>query len=131
MKTMRQYLTVLLIVLLLIAPSAGSLMAQDANVAEVNKIVVRRWLSDVMVHGNRTAIDELVASDFIGHDPLGAGSIYGREGMVGFITSQHAMLTDFHVTEVALIAENDMISCLMVIRGRFTQPWGGLLPSAW
>jgi hypothetical protein len=35
-----------------------------------NKAIVRRFLEEVVNKGNQTVADELVASDFIDHNPL-------------------------------------------------------------
>ena len=53
--------------------------------AEENKAIVRRVFEEVWNKGNLDIIDELVASDFVRHDPASPEEIRGREGIKPFI----------------------------------------------
>lgn len=127
-RVMSRLFQILLVVAVVVGP-AHSLLAQDARPVDVNKAVVRRLLTEVLNAGDASVIEEVVTHDFVGHDPLGSGSIHGLAGMTELVGSLRSMLSEFHVTEVAMVAEGDMVSCLTITQGRFTEAWGGYLPN--
>jgi len=109
--------------------SVGQVAADAPRSEETNKDIVHRWMDEVLNQGNITVVDQIISPEFVGHDPLDTGSVYGQAGARALVSSMRAMLTGFHVTEQALVAEGEMVSCMTISRGRFTEPWGGLLPN--
>jgi len=65
--------------------------------SEENKAVVDR-LTRAFNEGNLDVLDEIVAPDFVGHNPLSPEDIRGSEGLKGFFAS-HSHANRRHIHE--------------------------------
>ena len=86
---------------------------------EENKAVVRRLLAEVE-RGNLTSIDELVAPDFVFHNPADPAVGGGPEGYRRWLTQRGAPGID-RVTIEAQLAEGDTVATRFTVRGTHTE----------
>ena len=84
-----------------------------------NKAVIDR-LTQAFNDGNLGLIDELVAPEFVGHNPLSPEPIQGPEGLKGFFGAFRAAMPDIVHPSWTLIAEGDLVVIHMPIEGTFT-----------
>jgi predicted SnoaL-like aldol condensation-catalyzing enzyme len=65
--------------------------------AEENKAIVRRLIEEAWNQGNLDVLDEIVATDYIRHDPLNPG-VRGKEAFKQLIATYRAVFPDVHIT---------------------------------
>ena len=76
--------------------------------SEGNRAVVDRLTEEVFNQGNVDVIDELVAEDFVEHDPMpGVGP--DREGFKQFISTLRSAFPDLRTEVADQIAEGDRV----------------------
>jgi steroid delta-isomerase-like uncharacterized protein len=96
--------------------------------SEANKALVRRWLAE-MDKRNLHIVDELVAVDYIDHNPPIPDLAPGREGVK---QANALLLTAFpdatHTIEDQ-IAEGDKVVTRMTVRGTFVGEYLGIPPN--
>ena len=96
--------------------------------SEANKALVRRWLAE-MDKRNLHIVDELVAVDYIDHNPPIPDLAPGREGVK---QANALLLTAFpdatHTIEDQ-IAEGDKVVTRMTVRGTFIGEYLGIPPN--
>ncbi|MFQ5857674.1 MAG: ester cyclase [Anaerolineae bacterium] len=76
---------------------------------EQNKAFVRRFWEAVMNKGNLAVADEILAADYVQHDPNAPEGTYSREEWQQIATMFRAAFPDLHVTIEDLIAEGDKV----------------------
>ncbi|HET7078095.1 MAG TPA: ester cyclase [Chloroflexia bacterium] len=91
---------------------------------EANKALVQRLLAEGFNGGNMALFDELLAPDFVNHDPS-APTAVDREGLKQWWMGMRASFPDLHTDSEALIAEGDMVVKRAIGRGTQTQPFHG------
>ena len=84
--------------------------------SEQNKAVVRRSFDEPW-KGNLGVVDELVASDYVGHDPALPEPLRGPEGLKDFITTYLVAFPDARMTVTMQLAEGDLVATSWVGRG--------------
>jgi steroid delta-isomerase-like uncharacterized protein len=84
--------------------------------SERNKELVRRCIEQVVNTGNLNAIDELVATDYVYHEPT-AGEKRGRDGYKQLITMYRNAFPDVRLTVEQQIAEGDLVVTRWTARG--------------
>jgi len=72
-----------------------------------NKVTVRSVIEEAFNKGNLSAIDELIADEYVNHGP--GTEVRGREGMKGFVTAYRAAFPDYHCVIEEQIAEGDTV----------------------
>lgn len=72
-----------------------------------NKAIMRRGIEEVWNKGNFDIVDELVASDYVGHQPPDEN--LGPEGAKGYFRELRAAFPDIHFTIEDQIAEGDRV----------------------
>jgi steroid delta-isomerase-like uncharacterized protein len=96
--------------------------------SEANKALVRRWLAE-MDKRNLHIVDELVAVDYIDHNPPIPDLAPGREGVK---QANALLLTAFpdatHTIEDQ-VAEGDKVVTRMTVRGTFIGEYLGIPPN--
>lgn len=92
---------------------------------EANKAVIRRLIEDVVNAGNLDAIDELVAPDFVNHNPL-PGATPDRDGFKAAFRNLHAAFPDLHTINSDLVAEGDRVVALRGFEGTHNGPFMGV-----
>jgi steroid delta-isomerase-like uncharacterized protein len=97
-------------------------------VTEANKALVRRWFEETD-RGNLAIIDELLAPDYLDHNPPIPVVPSGREGVRQAILLLRPAFPDVvHVIEDQL-AEGDKVMTRVLVRGTFTGPFLGYPPT--
>lgn len=82
---------------------------------EANKAIARRFLEEVVNKGNQAVADELVAVDFVDHNPL-PGLPPGREGFKLSFVAFRGAFPDMNYAIEDVVAEGDRV----VVRRRAT-----------
>jgi steroid delta-isomerase-like uncharacterized protein len=80
-----------------------------AATIEQNKATVRRWSEDLWGRGNLAVADEIIAADYVRHDPGDPFPARGPEDVKRIVTMLRSMLPDFRIEVEAIIAEGDMV----------------------
>jgi predicted ester cyclase len=83
---------------------------------EANKSVVLRVHDELWSQGDLSALDELVASDFLGHAPLGP-DWQGRQGLQTSIRAHRATFPDWNERVVEIVAEGDLVAVRFISTG--------------
>ena len=89
-----------------------------------NKALIRRLFEEVIPAGDPAAVRDLVAEDFLDHDPL-PGQPAGVEGAEYVVSTMHGAQPDLRFTIEELIAEADRVVILWTLRGTNTGPMLG------
>lgn len=95
---------------------------------ETNKAVIRRLMDEVVNAGNLDVIDELLAPDFVNHNPL-PGATPDRDGFKQAFQNLHAAFPDLHVIDTDLIGEEDRVVTLRGFEGTQNGPFMGVPPT--
>jgi steroid delta-isomerase-like uncharacterized protein len=95
--------------------------------ASTNKEIVRR-LGIEPWEGNVGVIDELVSTDYIGHDPA-QPDMHGPEGVKAFITTYLSAFPDGSITIDDQLAEGDLVATRWTGRGTHNGELMGIPPS--
>ena len=96
--------------------------------SEQNKAVVDR-ITQAFNDRDFEALDELVAPDFVGHNPLSPEPIQGLEGLKGFFGAFRAACPDIRHPNWTTIAEGDLVAIHMPIEGTFENELMGIPPN--
>jgi steroid delta-isomerase-like uncharacterized protein len=94
-----------------------------------NKEIVRRLVDGVWQDRNLALIDELVAKDYVGHDPTQPEPIHGRDGFRQFVDMYQSAFNDATVTIDDQIAEGDRVMTRWTGRGTHTGELMGIAPT--
>jgi steroid delta-isomerase-like uncharacterized protein len=95
--------------------------------AEDNKAVVRRWV-ELWNTQNVSAVNEMVTSDYVRHDP-NAPEVRGPEAEKQLVTMYLTAFPDLHLTIEDLIAEGDRVVGRYTVRGTHQGELLGIPPS--
>jgi steroid delta-isomerase-like uncharacterized protein len=95
--------------------------------ADTNKEIVRR-LGVEPWEGNVGVIDELVAADYVGHDPA-QPEMHGPEGIKEFVTTYLAGFPDGKITIDEQLAEGDLVATRWTGRGTHGGELMGIPPT--
>jgi steroid delta-isomerase-like uncharacterized protein len=94
---------------------------------EENKALSRRLIEEVWNQGKLAVIDELVAPNYVDHDPT--GPIHGPEGFKQFVSMYLTAYPDTHFTIEDQIAEGDTVVTRWTARGTHKGPLMGIPPT--
>ncbi|MGH2538835.1 MAG: ester cyclase [Candidatus Promineifilaceae bacterium] len=95
--------------------------------SEQNKMLVRRDVQEVWNRGNYVLVDQLVASDYVGHQPRNEAN--GREGYKQFFVMLRAGFPDIHFTVDDQIAEGDKVVTRWTARATHKGQFQGIPPT--
>jgi len=84
---------------------------------ESNKSVVRRFVEELWNRGDLSAVEEIVAPDFVMHDALGAGSLRGPAGVRKEFEVERSIMPDQHFELHEIIAEGNLVACRTTLTG--------------
>jgi steroid delta-isomerase-like uncharacterized protein len=84
---------------------------------EENKAISRRVVEEVFNKGRLAAADELVAPDFIGHDPALPQPLRGPDGLRAQAEGYRSAFPDMRITIEDEIAEGDRVVTRWMARG--------------
>ena len=96
---------------------------------EQNKALYRQFVEEVFNRGNTSAIDELVAPDFVEHEELPPGVPSGREGVKQLSIMLRSAFPDLKATIDDILAEGDKVAARMTWRGTHKGEFMGIPPS--
>lgn len=94
---------------------------------EANKALVRR-VYDAFDTGGIDLLDEIVAPDFVDHDPT-PGQVEGLAGLKQAVGLFRAAFPDGEMTVNELVAERDMVYARVTLRGTHAGEYAGAEPS--
>ena len=92
---------------------------------EQSKLLAKRFYEEVLNGGDLSAIDDLIAEDFVEHEEL-PGFPQNREAVRGWVTMMREGFPDLHLTINNMVAEADEIWVHMTIRGTHLGPFMGI-----
>jgi len=96
---------------------------------EQHKAMDRRVYEEVWNEGSLDVIDELVAANYIDHDPNPTSTLEGLEGLKHSITMYRTAFPDVHFTVEDQIAEGDTVVTRWTARGTHQGPLMGIPPT--
>ena len=96
--------------------------------SEQHKALVRRWVAEIDKR-NFDVADELVATDYIDHNPPLPGTAPGREGVKQTNAMLYAAFPDARHTIEDQIAEGDKVVTRMTVTGTFQGEVMGIPPN--
>lgn len=85
--------------------------------SEQNKAISRRVVEEAFNEAKLDVIDELIAPDFVNHDPADPVDARGPEGMKEFVRTYRSAFPDIRVTIEDQIAEGDKVVSRWTGRG--------------
>jgi steroid delta-isomerase-like uncharacterized protein len=94
-----------------------------------NKALERRAIEEVWNRKNYAVVDELVASDYVGHSSAPATETQGPEGFRQFYAALHTAFPDIHFTIEDLIAEGDKVVTRWTARATHRGEFRGIPPT--
>ena len=97
--------------------------------SEENKEKARRFLEEAFNEGNFDVVDEIVASEYVLHDPASPEEIRGPEGIKGFVQMYRSAFPDTHIMVEDQIAEGDDVVTRWTGRGTHQGELLGVPPS--
>lgn len=87
---------------------AGS-TAEAQSTMEQNKATARRWSEELWSRGNLAVADDIIAKDYVRHDPGDPFPAKGPEDVKRIVTMLRSMLPDFHIEVEAVMADGDFV----------------------
>ncbi len=100
-----------------------------AALVTANKEIIRRLVDGVWRDRNLALIDDLIAQDYVGHDPTQPAPIRGRDGFRQFVDMYLSAFHDAVVTIDDQIAEGDQVVTRWTGRGTHTGELMGIAPT--
>src|SRR2546421_955781 len=97
--------------------------------SEQNKAVVRRFIDEAWNRGNLDAVDQLISSDHVDHDPSREGTPGGPAGTRAFVEMYRGAFPDAQIELGELIAEGDLVAGPWVATGTHQGELMGIPPS--
>ena len=92
---------------------------------EDNKALAQRWLEEVWNKGDLSLIDELIAPNYVLHDPTRPG-LKGRAGIKESIAMFRTAFPDLHFTIEDQVAEREKIVTRYTVQGTHLGPLMGI-----
>jgi len=77
--------------------------------AEENKAISRRFIEEIWSKGNLPVVDEIIAANFVRHDPADAAPVSGCEGIKQVVAMYRTAFPDLKFTVEEQIAEGDKV----------------------
>ena len=93
-----------------------------------NKTIVRRFLEDGFNAGNFAVFDEMLAPDFVNHDPANP-TVRDRDGLKQYWAALRAGFPDQHTVAEELLADGDKVVKRATFRGTHSGTFNGLPPT--
>jgi len=94
---------------------------------EANKALVLRLL-EVHNQGNLAVADEILATDFVNHDPS-RPDVTDLESYRGWVVENHTAFPDFHVEVHGMLAEGDEVAARWTVTGTQQGEFMGIPPT--
>jgi steroid delta-isomerase-like uncharacterized protein len=87
----------------------GAEPAGPETTIEQNKATARRWSEELWSRGQLAVADEIIAADYVRHDPGDPFPARGPEDVKRIVSMLRAMLPDFKIEVEAIVADGDMV----------------------
>ena len=94
-----------------------------------NLALARRVLDEVFNAGNLDLVDELVTSDYVGHDPALPAELRGPEAAKASVAGYRAAFPDLRLTIEDQLAGGDLVATRWTGRGTHQGELMGLQPT--
>jgi steroid delta-isomerase-like uncharacterized protein len=96
---------------------------------ERNKATARRWAEELWGKGDLKVADEIIASDYVRHDPGDPFPARGPEDVKRIVTMLRTMLPDFRIDLEAMVAEGDLVVSRYTATATDTVGYMGMAPT--
>lgn len=103
--------------------------AEAQSNVEQNKQTARRWSEELWSRGNLAVADEIIAKDYVRHDPGDPFPATGPEDVKRIVGMLRSMLPDFHIEVEAMIAEGDYVVSRYTATATDTVGYMGMPPT--
>jgi steroid delta-isomerase-like uncharacterized protein len=97
--------------------------------SEENKMLERRAIEEVWNQGHYAIVDEIVASDYLGHSSNPATETHGREGVKQFYMALHSAFPDIHFVIEDQVADGDKVVTRWTARATHKGEFQGIPPT--
>ena len=121
--------TALLAVAVVASVAAQQWMQTGGTMTEQNKAVARRWSEELWSKGDLAVADEIVAPDYVRHDPGDPFPAQGPEDVKRIVRMLRSMLPDLRISVEAMIAEGDFVVSRYTAIGTDTGGFMGMPPT--
>ena len=98
------------------------------SAGDIGKDVARRIADEVWSQGKLDVIDELIAEDFVGTDPVN-GEIHGRDGFRQLVEMYRTAFADSNMRVDTIVAEGDLVAAHWTATGTHTGSLMGIAPT--
>lgn len=89
--------------------TAMTTIVEQGKTLEQNKATARRWSEELWGRGNLAVADEIVAADYVRHDPGDPFPARGPQDVKRIVTMLRGMLPDLQIRVDAVVAEGDLV----------------------
>ncbi len=96
---------------------------------EENKALTRRVMEEMFNKGNLDVADELLAPDFVDHDPAMPEDVRGPEGFKEYVGAFRSAFSDLHIRIDDQIAEGDKVVTRWTGTGTHDGDFMGIAPT--
>ncbi len=96
---------------------------------EENKALARRVLEEMFNKGNLDVADELLAPDYVDHDPAMPEDIHGPDGFKQYVSGYRSAFSDLHVEIEEQVAEGDLVATRWTGTGTHDGELAGIPPT--
>jgi steroid delta-isomerase-like uncharacterized protein len=103
---------------------------EETRIPDDGKSIPRRMIEQVYNRGRLDVVDELIAPEYIGHDPALPQDIVGPPGEKQIVAGYRAAFPDLVITIEDQIAEGDRVVTRWTARGTHTGDLWGIAATA-
>ena len=96
---------------------------------EENKALARRVIEEMFNKGNLDVADELIAPDYVDHDPAMPEDVRGPEGFKEYVSAYRSAFSDLHVEIEEQLAEGDLVATRWTGTGTHDGELAGIPPT--
>jgi steroid delta-isomerase-like uncharacterized protein len=115
---------------MLVSPHADYHTTEGGNMlTEQNKATARRWSEELWGRGNLAIADEIIAPDYVRHDPGDPFPARGPEDVKRIVTMLRTMLPDLNIEIEAMLAEGNMVVSRYTATATDTVGYMGMAPT--
>ncbi len=98
------------------------------SAGELGTELAQRMVDEVWTQGKLEVIDELIAEDYVGHDPVN-GEIHGRDGFRELVQMYRTAFSDVTMRADTIVAEGDWVAVHWTATGTHTGELMGIAPT--
>ncbi len=96
--------------------------------SDSNEAAIRRYFDEVLNRGNLAVIDEIIANDFVFHDPS-AEEVLGPAGEKELVLQYRTAFPDLRVTIEDMLSEGETVVTRWSYQGTHRGPLEGVAPT--